>query len=159
MKFASLADCPMTNLAKTLRQSPYDCRPFLGQSLLLDISNPVCCPQNLIFFLRPAKETEMKDLLHDHLRGEEKMMAETLAKIVKDAWPRRVANFRFFRDKEDSTRLFLVNDMGEKSVSRPMAHFATKSRHTLLKRGLDLGNFNWHGSDAMIASFIKFCVG
>jgi len=158
MKFASLDDQPMSDLAAKIRQIPYGTGPFLERSVLLDFTNPVRYPQNLIFFLRPAKKTEMANLLHDYLRGEEKLIAEGLAEIIKDAWPRRIANFRFLRDSEDSTRLFLMNDMGEKSASRPMDYFATKSRRTLLKRGLNLGNFLWHGSDVMIGPFVKFCL-
>lgn len=156
MKFASLTDHPMSDLAEKIRRIPCDIGPLLDRSILLNFTNPVRCPQNLIFYVRPAKKTEMRALLHDYLRGDEKLMAEELADIVKDAWPRRIANFRFFRDKQDPERLVLVNDMGEKSASRPAEHFFTKSRLTLLKRVLGLGNFCWHGSDAMIAPFIAF---
>lgn len=156
MNLASLADHPLCDLAEKIRRIPYGVRPSLDPSIMHAFTKPVRSPQNLIFFLRPARKTEMRSLLHDYLRGDGKAVAEELANIVKDALPREIANFRFFRDEQDPERLFLMNDMGEKSDSRPSDYFVTDSRFTLRKRVLNLGNFSWRGSDAMIPPFIAF---
>jgi len=156
MNLASLADYPLCDLAEKIRRIPYGVRVSLDASILHAFTNPGRCPQNLIFFLRPATKTEMRSLLHDYLQEDEKLLVEELANIVKDALPRKIANFRFFRDEQDPERLFLMNDMGEKSDSRPSAYFVTSSRFTLRKRVLNLGNFSWCGSDAMIPPFIAF---
>lgn len=158
MKFASLLETPMSDFAAKARAIPRCLESLFGRSLYCNIVNPSSLPENLIFFLRYAKKTELYNLKENHHRDEHAEIIDSLVEIVKEAYPRLIANFRLVRDEGNFSKVYLRNEMGEKSETVNVNFLLPGSSRTLRVRCLNLGNFNWHGTDRMIKPFVDYCL-
>ena len=159
MRFASRTDSHMEKFVSHAYGLSDQLEYIFGRSLYCDIVNPTPHPENQMFFLRPAKRSEL-DRLDGHLvEGEQIVALNKLKILAKLALPKSIADFRIVPSGQNPSEAFLVNLRGEKSEPRQLDYFRPKARLTMVKRCLKLGNFCWSGSDSMIDPFYKFCLG
>jgi hypothetical protein len=159
MRFASRTDSYMGKFVSHASILNDRLQYFFGRKLYCDIVNPTPHPENQIFFLRPAKQSELDRLDSRLVEGEQISALNELKILTKLALPKSIADFRIVPSKQNSSEAFLVNLRGERSEPRQLDYFRPKAHLTMVKRCLNLGNFCWSGSDAMIEPFHKFCLG
>lgn len=159
MRFAARTDSHMEKFVSHAHTLSDRLEYIFGRTLYCDIVNPVPRPENQIFFLRPAKKSELNHFKYSSVEEERAAALNELKNLAELALPRSIANFRIIPNKLNSAEAFLENLNGEKSDPRQLDYFLPKAHLTLVKRCLNLGNFCWSGSDAMIKPFYNFCLG
>lgn len=139
---------------------PNSLESLLGRNLYCDVVNYKSHPRNRIFFLRPARKVELQQLKYSARYAEdiEQNAIIALRELVKESFPRSIANFRFVRDVGSPDVVYMANDIGQRSDSRPIDFFLPRTRRTLFVRCYDQGNYVWHGTSAMIKPFMDFCL-
>ena len=160
MRFASLIDQPMDEFTVHATLVQDSLQRLFDRRLYCDLVNYKSHPRNLIFFLRPAKKIELNHLAFSSRYGEEveRSAINALGEIIQESFPRPIANFRFVRDGQNPSQVYMVNDHGQRSSSRNIDFFLPRSKTTLLIRCDNLGNYCWHGTTAMIKPFMEFCL-